>query len=65
MRRIRLFLQIACRIYSTGRFRLFPYRYQELLQFGAVHPDYEGDKTPEDFWWVSPKEAWGISAITK
>ena len=59
--KIELFFGIACRICSTGKFRLFPYRNAKLLQLGTVHEKYKGDKRPEDFMWISPKEAFRIA----
>ena len=60
-RAVRLFSCLACRIYGTGRFRLFPYRYEQLLSLGTLHELYEGERMPEDFVWISPITAWEIA----
>jgi hypothetical protein len=60
-RAIRLFCAIAFRMYGTGKFRLFPYRHEQLLELGTFHELYKGKHTPEDFFWISPRMAWEIA----
>ena len=60
-RAARLFYRLAFRIFGTGKFRLFPYRYEELLIWGTLHDEYDGDLMPEDFIWISPKTAWEVA----
>ncbi len=58
---VRLFSHLAFRIFGTGKFRLFPYRYEQLLSLGTLHELYEGKRIPEDFVWISPKTAWKVA----
>ena len=60
-RAVKLFCGIACRMYGTGKFRLFPYKYEDLLIYGTLYEDYKGKHIAEDFIWISPKLAWEIA----